>query len=241
MQQVKNIAGAVAGGQNYTQPLNGVAGSGAYPYGLASFQQDIIYPGIEEHLAPMPQHRFPQGLHHAGQLVGANVGVGIYQNIGGGAMGHKDLQHAAHIAPLFAAGVELAIRIGARTPLAKAVVALGVYHLLFVDGGQVPAPFPHIPAPLQHNGFEAQLNEANSGKQTGRPGAYHQHWGCLLHIGQRIQLPLQQRGGCSRGEHLHLQVYPDLLPATGIDGAAQRAYLQPFGRGQASGLQYQGV
>ena len=66
-------------------------------------------------------------LYHARKLVGSYVGMRIGKDCGTCSMLAEDIEHALDAATFLAAGVELAIGIGACTTLAKAVVRFGVH------------------------------------------------------------------------------------------------------------------
>ena len=78
--------------------------------------------------------------------------VGVGQDVERRAVLAENAQNAVYIAALLRAGVEFAVRIGARTALAKRVVALGVDPLLARNHGAVGLARTHIFAALQHDG-----------------------------------------------------------------------------------------
>ena len=80
-------------------------------------------------------------LNHTGQAVGAYVGVRIGQYGFTGSVLAEYVQYAVRIAAFLAAGVELAVRVGAGTALAKAVVGLRVY-LMGAAYESPPGPAP---------------------------------------------------------------------------------------------------
>ncbi len=114
--------------------------------------QEVVHACAESHFAA---RRF-NGLAHSGddlgELVGADVRMGVHEDVRRGTERGEGLQHRRHIAALVAAGIELTVAVGARAAFTEAVIAVGVHHVIAVDGGEVAAPCADVLAALQNDG-----------------------------------------------------------------------------------------
>ena len=107
----------------------------------------------------MAEDGFAHVLDDAGQFICTNVGMGIGEDAGAGAMLTEDAENLLSVAALLAAGVEFAVGVCACAALAKGVVALGVDALFGSDAGQVLLAVAHVLATLHHDGAQAQFDE----------------------------------------------------------------------------------
>ena len=117
------------------------------------------------------EERRADGFDDAGQLVCADMRMGIDEDGLGGAMGHQDAEGRLHIAAFLRTGVQLAVAVSACTAFAEAVVAVRVDAVFAVDGDQIPSPLPHHRPPLENDGANAALDESQSRVQARRSSA----------------------------------------------------------------------
>ena len=103
------------------------------------------------------------------------MGVGIVQNVSIGAVLMKSVEHPTVISPFPGTGVKLAVGKRPRTALAEGIVGFTVQYPPPVQGRHIPATGLDGPSPIDHHGFEAQLHQAQRGKQTRRSGAHDHH------------------------------------------------------------------
>ena len=112
--------------------------------------------------------------------------MGVHQNVRIGAMYHEPSQGLLHVATLFAAGVQLAVAVGARPTLAKTVIGVGVDNVLTVQSGQISAACTHVLASLNEDGTQALHEALKPRKQPCWSRTYNQDgWGILRHLGPR--------------------------------------------------------
>ena len=122
------------------------------------------------HLAAAADNRVAHRLDDLRQAVGADVRMGVGQDVGRGAVLTEHAQDLVRVAAFLRAGIELAVGVGPCPTLAEAVVALGVDQLRARDLRQVLLALVHVLATLQHDGPETQLDQAQSRKQAARAG-----------------------------------------------------------------------
>jgi len=96
-------------------------------------------------------HAFDDGR----EFVAPDVGMGIDQDGRRGSKLTEKLQYPFYVAPLFTAGVELAIGKSTGTTFAKTVVGVWIDQPLTRDGGDVLAAIVHRFAPFNDDGFKA--------------------------------------------------------------------------------------
>ena len=212
----------MAGGQNDTQARMFLTVSRYNaPHG-PFFEQKINHFGVETYLTARPQNCFAQGRDHGGEFVGTDVRVGIHQNLFGCPVRHQDLQNPPNVAAFAGSGVEFPVRIGTGPTFAKTIVRFGIHHVVFVDGGQIAPPRPHIRPAFQHHRFQAQFNQPQGGKQPCRASSHNDHGVGLAHVRVCQTVPNQGRW-CFTGIHvgLHVDTY---LAAARIDGLAAFAH-----------------
>ena len=88
----------------------------------------------------------------------------------------EDVQNLVYIAALFAACVQLAIRVGSGTSLSEAVIGLRVDELLAADLRQVFLAFPYVLPRSTMTGRRPSLSGAERRRVLGT-GAYHYYLG----------------------------------------------------------------
>lgn len=124
---------------------------------FAFLRDEIDDAGVEMIFAAVA---FDGGTHvgdDAAELVGADVGMGINGDGGVGAVFDEAADDFLHVAAFGAAGVELAVGVGACAALAEAPVAVGVDLLGAGQLGDVGAAFLHRFAALDDDGLEPYL------------------------------------------------------------------------------------
>ena len=88
------------------------------------------------------------------------MGMGIAENIHRSTVLTEYIKNFINIAPLLAARVELAVGIGSRPTLAKAIVALGIHLMSLGDKGKVALAGMDILATLDNDRTETMLDKA---------------------------------------------------------------------------------
>ena len=147
---------------------------------------------IEPVLHPQRFQVQAQGGQHPGQPVRTDVGPGFDGDLVRGAEADQIPQHPIHRLAILAAGVQLAVGIGARPALAKAVVGFRV-QLAPGQLGQIVAARLHRLASFQDRGGDAGLGQAEGGERPGRPRADDGHPGQRA-PGRPAQRRLLRRG-----------------------------------------------
>ena len=173
----------------------------------------------EMYLAAACQNGLAHGLDYFRQFVGADVRVHVHEYVDGCAVLAEPLQHGVDRPALLAAGVELAVGIGAGAALAETVVAVGVDDALAADAGHVDAARVDVLAALQHHRAHAQRDEAQCGEKAGGACA---HDDGLRSIGRQPG----KGGGCVQG---HLRVY-----LVDVDGQREVDHHMAAARGGAA-------
>ena len=120
-----------------------------------TFQQQTGHLRLKMYLATTSDNGVAHVLDDARQLVGADMRMGIRQDVRRGAMLTEHMENLLDVATLLAAGIELAIAIGTGTSLSKTVVALTIHLLGLGDECQVLLALMDILATLQHDGPQA--------------------------------------------------------------------------------------
>ena len=122
---------------------------------LAVLQEQGVHTGLETHLAAARLNPLADVLDHAGQLVRADMRMGVRQDGRAGAVLAKDVQYLLHRATILAPGVQFPVRVGTGASLAEAVVRLGVHPVLAADQGDVTLTGAHVLAALDNDGPQA--------------------------------------------------------------------------------------
>ena len=108
--------------------------------------------------------------YDAAQPVGADMCVRVDGNGGVGSVLYETSQHILDIPALGAAGVELAVGIGACTAFTETPVAFGVHLMCTTQLGDVKTALLHRLSTLDDNGFQPRLEGAESSKEPCRAG-----------------------------------------------------------------------
>ena len=124
----------------------------------------------------------PHVFNNTRQFVRTYVRMCIYQYGSGGSMLTEDIQNLVYIAALFAACVQLAIRVGSGTSLSEAVIGLRVDELLAADLRQVFLAFPYVLSTLHNDGAQTELYQSQGGEESSGTGAYHYYLGLSFYI-----------------------------------------------------------
>ena len=177
-----HVAGGMACGQNDGSG-DLLSAGGAHTANGAAFHEQGVHACLEAHLPARVENLCAHGLDDTGQTVGADVGMGIAEDVGGGAVLTEDAENLFHVAALLGARIEFSVRIGSCSALAERVVAFGVYDVLAGDAGNVLAARVYVLAAFEHNGAQAQLDEAQGGEEAARSGAYHHYLRAARHVG----------------------------------------------------------
>ena len=135
-------------------------------------QQQLLQPGLEQHLSAQPKNLRPHGGHHTPQKVGADVRLGEVQYLLGCAMLHKRFQHGLLMDALNARG-QLAVRKRARTALAELHVAFRVQHARLRHARHVLRTRLHRLAPLDQDRLCPRPGQRQCGEQTRRARPHH--------------------------------------------------------------------
>ena len=145
---------------------------GLYTQDAVVVQDKPCHPLVEMDFAAVMQDGFAHVLHHARQFVGSDVRVCIGEDVGLGAVFHKQPKRFDHVATFHRTGVQFAVGIRACAAFAEAVVGMRVYFAELLDIAQVAAAFAHVAAPVDHDGFDAQFDELEGGEIPCRTGAH---------------------------------------------------------------------
>jgi hypothetical protein len=150
----------MAGRQDEAVPQDLLAARQHDPADGAVSKHEVGDTGAETHLPA----RLEDGLAHtgddAGQLVRADVGMRVDEDVGARSVGHERLKHARDVASLSASRVELAVAVGAGAPFAEAVVAVGVDDVSLRDGREIVATRADVFAAFEHDGAKAERDGA---------------------------------------------------------------------------------
>ena len=221
IEHLEGIPGAVADGQHQLlRRLDCAADLRADE--LSALEAQARELRLEAHLAAQPQDLQPQVLHHRAQVIRADVGLGLIQNLLRRAHAHEGLQHLP-AAGILDAGVELAVRERARAALAELHVAGRIEGSARPEALHVLRAGIHVPAPLDHQRLEPRLGQMQRREQPRRAHAHHDGPVCAgpesrhglrrLHIGQELGVSRQVGGPAP---HLHVQregeVHVPLVP-----------------------------
>ena len=119
-------------------------------------------------LAAVLDDALAHGADDRGELVGADMGVGLVEDGIRCAEVMEEFHHALHVPAFLRAGEEFAIGERTRAALAEAVVRFGVETDVTVELGDVAFAFADLFPTLVDNRFDAMLDERDGSEQTGR-------------------------------------------------------------------------
>ena len=212
-----DVTGRVTCSQN-NRAIKELASCSFHACHTTVLDNESSHPGLEVYLTSALQNGFPHRLDDTRQLVTADMGMGIDEDILSRPMLNKDAEHTIYRAAFLAAGVEFAIAIGTSPTLAKAVITLRVHHTFTLDARGINTAFHYLLAALQHNGFDSQFNEPQSSEQSARSHAHDNRLTLAIH-----RLVLDGRHQIVVG-HWFVDIYPHLeidhhIALTRIDGS----------------------
>ena len=175
VEHFKGIPGGVAGAQHQMAAGEGI---GAGPAGDGDGGQRTVFDGQVGELAfkadvrPQRKQVFPQVLEGDVEIVGADVGLGVDENVLRGTVGHQRLQNEA-VADVLRPGVQLAVGERPGAALTELDVAGEVQLPRGPEAVHVRLPPLHGTAPLQQNGPQARTGQHQGSEQARRPRAHH--------------------------------------------------------------------
>ena len=167
-----DIAGRMPRGEDYRTAVY-VARGGGYAGHSVAISQQTFHACAEKHPSATSLYGVAHRLYHLREAVGADMRMGVDEYILARSMLPQHGEYLVDTAALFAAGVQFAVGVSARSSLAEAIVGVGVDNPLAGYAGHIAAPCIHILSAFEHHRPYAKLNETKSGKQTGRTGAHH--------------------------------------------------------------------
>ena len=166
------IPGRVTGGK-YHRTEENLAGICFNAFDFILLYEQSVHACFEVNLATALDDSVPHVFNDTRQFVRTYVRMCIYQYRSGGSMLAEDVQNLVYITALFAACVQLAIRVGSGTSLSEAVIGLRVDELLAADLRQVFLAFPYVLSTFHNDGAQTELYQAQSGEESSGTGAYH--------------------------------------------------------------------
>ena len=107
-----------------------------YPTAISG-EEEGIDSGLEMHFPSGCFDLFAHSLYDAGQAVGADVRMGIGEDVGGGSVLAEDAKDALHVAAFFGTRIEFSVRESSGSTFSKGIVALAVYDVVARDGCKV--------------------------------------------------------------------------------------------------------
>ena len=172
VQHFKGIPGAVSDGQHRPITGNDRPVGDFQPGQAAIFRTQAGDLGVEPHLTPQGDNAFAQILHHGQQHVGADVGLGVVENVLPCPRRHKLLQNPAD-SGVIDPGVQLAVGKGSRTALAELDVAFRVQLPRLEEFFHLGVAGCGVLSPLQNQRLPARQRQNQRGKHP--PGAEAHH------------------------------------------------------------------
>ncbi len=184
---------------------------------LAGFDREIGHVGIKMHHAAERFDGLPQTADNAGEFIGANVGMGIDEDVRMGTVLDQPAEDFVDVASLVRAGVKLAVRVGAGAAFAKAVVGMGIDDAELLNVSERFSAGADILTALENDRAQPQLNEFQGGKIPRRTRTYNDHLGRVEYRAQiRLELT-RQRQWLIRNANAELHHH---APAARIDRAS---------------------
>ena len=227
-----DIAGGVAGGENHgAVPLAAVGG--AHPFHPPAIGREEE--GVDARLKMHFTARLDDLPTHAGddarEAIGADVGMGVGENVGGGAVLAEDAEDARHVAALLGTSVELTVGEGPGPAFAEGIVALGIDTARTGDGGNVLLTAVDIASALEHHGAHAEFDESQGGKESCGACADHDGLRRLRDIAI-ANGGIGEFGGLFAHPNLHAEIDHHVALAR-VDAAAHNAHLRDLTGGDA--------
>ena len=119
----------------------------------------------------MSEDTFAHSFDDGRQFIGADMGVCFVEDGVGRAEVMEEFHDALHVTAFLGAGEQFAVREGAGTSFAEAVVGLGVESFVAVEQGDVFLALADLFPAFVDDGFDAMFHEREGGKQTSRAGS----------------------------------------------------------------------
>ena len=121
------------------------------------FYKQVIHTCFKMDFPSTLQNGVPHVFYNLRQFIRTNMRVRIRQNGGAGSVLAKYIQYLLHIAPFFAAGIELSIGIGSCASFSETIIRFGVYLMFPGNKGDILFTVPYILSTLHYNRLHAQL------------------------------------------------------------------------------------
>ena len=174
IERLEGVARRMADGEDHVVGLQGLAGVQAHAPDGASIQIDVRDPVLEPVFPAQGLDLLAHGLDHGHQAEGADVRMGVSQDLLRRPGRDKLMQHlAGQEARILDLAVELAVGEGARAALAILDVGFRMQLALAPQFPGVLGPLPHHLAAVENDRLEAHLGQDQSGEQAARPGPDH--------------------------------------------------------------------
>ena len=126
----------MSGSQN-NRSFESLSGICFYTCDFVFFYNKGIHSCFEMHFTTTFYDGIPHIFNHTRQLVCTDVGMGICQDGGTGAMLAEYIQNFVHIPSLFASGIEFAVWVGSCSSFSETVVAFRGNFVLTADTGDI--------------------------------------------------------------------------------------------------------
>ena len=181
VQVAVNVARGMPRGQYHRTPVFAAVACRNAKHATFGIGYQTVGARLEMHLAATGQYGVAHVLDNARQAVGADMRMCVAQYPAVRAVLAEYAENAAHVAAFLAVGVELAVGISPRASLAERIIAFGVYFLLLWYEGNVALTVAHVLSPLEHHGFQSQLDEPQRREQPSRPGTNNDHMRRAVH------------------------------------------------------------
>ena len=143
-----------------------------YPTAISG-KEEGIDSSLEMHFPSGCFDLFAHSLDDAGQAVGADVGMGIGEDIGGGSVLAEDAEDALDVATLFGTRIEFSVRESSGSAFSKGVVALTVYDVIARDGCEVFFSCINIASALEDDGAYAEFYESECCEESSGACSYN--------------------------------------------------------------------
>jgi hypothetical protein len=185
---------------------------------VAIYEQRL-YPCGEMNLATGVDDGVAYILDDARELIGAYMGMSVYQYALVGAMLIQKVEDILYGTALLAAGKQFTVAIRARATFAEAIVGIGIYQMFFRDFSEIDTAAVHIFTALKDYRLDATFHSPQTGKQSGRACAYDDYHRGLCRQRTEGHRLTSHRQCLPFGGNLHTEIYHNPFLSR-IDGAA---------------------
>ena len=114
---------------------------------------------IKMHFATVSFYGVADGLDYLRQLVRANMGMCIHQNVCVRTMLDQEFQHFAYVSSFLCGSIEFAARVGAGPTLAETVIRIWIDSTELLNRPQVRAALLHVFAAVENHRLNAVLQQ----------------------------------------------------------------------------------